>query len=512
MDDARWTTGLSVTEVDTEHVLDQPSSSSFVLEAEAEPRLRHRGIVLRRALLASDLLCIATAFLAAEAVYHHRPEQESVSAGPEIAVFMLSLPLWGLVALLYGLYQRDDSRVAHTTIDEVVHIFHMLTVCTWGFFAIANLTGVAHPQIAKLILFWLLATALLLVGRVAVRSHARSTRWFRQSVVIVGAGDVGQTLAEKLIRHPEYGLDVLGFIDAEPKEQRPSLEHLTILGVPENLAAIIEEHAAERVIIAFSRDSQRDVLDILRSLKDVRVQIEIVPRYFEIISTRTGLSSIEGLPVLGLGRRDLSPTARLVKRTFDIVVGTVALILLSPLLIALALVIRIDDGGAALFKQPRIGYDGQAFWIYKFRTMVRGADEQKQSVADLNKHAHAGGDPRMFKIPGDPRITRVGRMLRRRSLDELPQLINVLKGQMSLVGPRPLIPEEAYHVGLWGRRRLDLRPGMTGLWQTLGRSEIPFDEMVRLDYLYVTTWSLWNDLKLLCQTVPLVLRSGRGAY
>jgi exopolysaccharide biosynthesis polyprenyl glycosylphosphotransferase len=242
------------------------------------------------------------------------------------------------------------------------------------------------------------------------------------------------------------------------------------------------------------------------------VQIDIVPRYFEIISTSTGMSSIEGVPVLSLGQRWLSPAARLVKRTVDITLGSLALVLLSPVLLAIAIAVRCDSAGPAIFKQPRIGIDGTPFWIYKFRTMVRDADEQKHNVASLNKHARNGGDPRMFKIPDDPRITRVGGMLRRRSLDELPQLFNVLKGEMSLVGPRPLIPEEAHHVGHWGRRRLDLKPGMTGLWQTLGRSEIPFDEMVRLDYLYVTTWSLWNDLKLLCQTVPLVLRSGKGAY
>jgi exopolysaccharide biosynthesis polyprenyl glycosylphosphotransferase len=504
-----------LTGVNTEHVLDAAEPPSFALEPlhEAEVvRSGRRGWLLRRLLLGADLICIASAFLVAEAAYYHHPEPEAVTIGPEIALFALTLPAWGVVGLAYGLYKRDDSRVAHTTIDEVVHIFHMITVCTWGFFVVCHLTGVAQPQLAKLIVFWVLATALVPLGRAGVRLHARSTSWFQQSVIIVGAGDVGQTLAEKLIRHPEYGVDVIGFVDAEPKEQRPSLQHLTILGQPADLAAIIEDHKADRVIIAFSRDSQRQVLDILRSLKDVRVQIDIVPRYFEIISTSTGMSSIEGVPVLGLPRRDLPGTAQILKRTMDITVATLALTFFGPLLIGIAIAIRLSDRGPVLFRQPRIGHNGRTFWILKFRTMVRDADEQKHAVASLNKHATNGGDPRMFKIPADPRITRIGGMLRRRSLDELPQLFNVLKGDMSLVGPRPLIPEEALHVGLWGRRRLDLKPGMTGLWQTLGRSEIPFDEMVRLDYLYVTSWSLWNDFKLLCHTVPLLLGSGKGAY
>ncbi|MBA3295769.1 MAG: sugar transferase, partial [Acidobacteria bacterium] len=181
-------------------------------------------------------------------------------------------------------------------------------------------------------------------------------------------------------------------------------------------------------------------------------------------------------------------------------------------LAAIALAIRIESRGGIFFRQSRIGLGGQSFSIFKFRTMVRDAEEQKHRLAVLNKHARPGGDARMFKVPSDPRITRVGAYLRRYSLDELPQLLNVLRGEMSLVGPRPLIPEEDVHVAEWGRRRLDLKPGITGLWQTLGRSEIPFDEMVRLDYRYVTSWSLWNDLKLLCRTVPALVGKGKGAY
>jgi lipopolysaccharide/colanic/teichoic acid biosynthesis glycosyltransferase len=172
--------------------------------------------------------------------------------------------------------------------------------------------------------------------------------------------------------------------------------------------------------------------------------------------------------------------------------------------------IYLDSPGPIFFRQRRIGAHDRSFEIFKFRTMVMDAEEQKAVVAHMNKHLD--GDARMFKIPRDPRITRIGRALRRYSLDELPQLINVLKGDMSLVGPRPLIPAEDEHVADWGRARLDLRPGMTGLWQVLGRSEIPFEEMVRLDYVYVTNWSLWHDLRLMCGTVPAMLKGGRGAY
>jgi lipopolysaccharide/colanic/teichoic acid biosynthesis glycosyltransferase len=198
----------------------------------------------------------------------------------------------------------------------------------------------------------------------------------------------------------------------------------------------------------------------------------------------------------------------MVKRGFDFTVAVIALLVLAPAFVVTGLLIKRDSRGPVFYRGERVGKDGKRFRIYKFRTMVADADERKAEYAHLNKHAQNGGDSRMFKIPNDPRMTRVGRVLRRYSLDELPQLINVIKGEMSLVGPRPLILDEDQHVGDWGRRRLDLKPGMTGLWQSLGRSGIPFDEMVRLDYLYVTTWSLRRDLQLVARTLPALLKTG----
>ena len=186
--------------------------------------------------------------------------------------------------------------------------------------------------------------------------------------------------------------------------------------------------------------------------------------------------------------------------------------MLAPLLAVIAIAIKLDSPGPVLFRQRRIGAGGRAFAIIKFRTMTLDAEARKTEVAHLNKHAADGHDPRMFKIDGDPRVTRLGHVLRRYSLDELPQFVNVLRGDMSMVGPRPLIPDEDRHVADWGRKRLDLRPGMTGLWQVLGRSDIPFAEMVKLDYQYVTTWSLGNDLRLLLRTIPLVLTGRGGSY
>ena len=188
----------------------------------------------------------------------------------------------------------------------------------------------------------------------------------------------------------------------------------------------------------------------------------------------------------------------------------VGLLLLAPLFAVIACRVKHETPGPVFFRQIRMGRGDKTFRIYKFRTMVDDADRRKSEVAHLNMHAANGGDPRMFKVPEDPRITPFGAFLRRYSLDELPQLINVVKGEMSLVGPRPLILDEDRYIIDWARKRLDLTPGITGLWQVLGRSEIPFEEMTKLDYLYVTNWSLWGDVRLIFGTIPALTRTRRA--
>ena len=210
-----------------------------------------------------------------------------------------------------------------------------------------------------------------------------------------------------------------------------------------------------------------------------------------------------------LHRAKLSRSSRLVKRTLDLTVGGAALVLASPLFAYCAIRIKTGSPGPVFFRQERMGRGGRRFLIFKFRTMYDDAEQRKAEIAHLNRHL--SGDPRMFKVEDDPRITPFGKWMRRWSLDELPQLLNVLRGEMSLVGPRPLILEEDRHITGLQRRRLLLLPGITGLWQVLGRSDIPFEEMVTLDHLYVTNWSLWGDVKLLLRTVSVVL-GRRGAY
>jgi exopolysaccharide biosynthesis polyprenyl glycosylphosphotransferase len=478
----------------------------------ATSTVRRRGWLVRRMLLAADLLGLAVAFIASQLLLAPNPKAPNpVDPTMEWVLFFGTLPAWILVAKLYGLYERDEERTDHSTVDDMRDVFHMVTVGAWVLVVAAWLTGLARPDIIKIALFWALAIALVTLGRATARTFCRSRITYQQNAVIVGAGEVGQLIGRKLLQHPEYGINLVGFVDAEPKERRADLEHLTLLGPPERLATIIRLFDIERVLIAFSNESHDATLQLIRSLKDLDVQIDIVPRLFDIVGTEIGVHTVEGLPLLGLRPLRLSGSSQMLKRGMDICLAGLGLILLAPAFALIALAIKVESPGPVFFRQERMGTGGRTFRILKFRTMAADAEARKRDLTHLNKHAKNGGDPRMFKIAADPRITRVGQFLRRFDLDELPQLVNVIRGEMSLVGPRPLILVEDVHVQDWARNRLNLRPGMTGVWQVLGRSEIPFEEMTKLDYLYVTNWSLVSDLKLIGRTIPAVLKR-RAAY
>jgi exopolysaccharide biosynthesis polyprenyl glycosylphosphotransferase len=464
-----------------------------------------RGWLVRRMLVFADLVGLTLGFLAATFVFDQTARSDAVGSNVEILVFCLSLPAWVVVAKLYGLYDYDEERTDHSTADDLVGVLHLVTVGSWLFFAFAAVTHRADPGFARLLGFWLFAIVAITASRAIARGVARRHLAYVQNTIIVGAGDVGQLIAKKLRQHPEYGLNLVGFVDDQPKTRSEGLTDIALLGGLEQLPQMVQILDVERVIVAFSNDSHEEMLDLIRSLKDLDIQIDLVPRFFEVIGTNVGIHTAEGLPLIGLPALKLSRSSLFTKRTMDLAFSITGLVLLSPLFLAVAVWIKLDSRGPVFFRQLRMGSGDQTFEILKFRTMAVDADERKQDLAALNKHAN--GDPRMFKVPNDPRVTRSGKVLRRFSIDELPQLWNVVRGQMSLVGPRPLILEEDLHVVDWRRQRLNLKPGITGLWQVLGRDDIGFEEMVRLDYVYVTTWSLLNDIKLVLRTIPALYRA-----
>ncbi len=475
----------------------------------SEPRgiaLRgRRGWLMRRALAAADFVALTVAFLLSLVWFAGEGTNNDFSDSAEILIFAATFPIWCLVANLYGLYDSDEERADHSTADDLVGVFHLITIGTFALLVGTEIGGVADPSIERFFWFWLIAIVLVTFARSFARLLVRRSKSFVQNTMIIGAGEVGQTLARKISQHPEYGLNVVGFVDAQPKERQRGLGTLHILGGPSELESLIEEYAVERVIVAFSNERAEDTIELVRSMDSLRVQVDIVPRLFEVLPSEADVHNIEGVPLVSLPPGKLPRSSLLVKRVFDLVFASVALLVLSPLLAIVAVAVKLDSKGPMLFRQTRMGAGAREFRIFKFRTMYANADEVKHELVHLSKHAD--GDDRMFKIPNDPRVTRVGAFVRRYSIDELPQLINVIRGEMSIVGPRPLILDEDQFVVDWRRRRLYLKPGITGLWQVLGRDAIPFDEMVKLDYLYVTNWSVFQDLKLILRTIPVLFRA-----
>lgn len=470
---------------------------------------RRRGWLMRRFLLVADLLGLVVAYTVALALVAPASNADQIASRWEIALFVGTLPLWVLLARIYGLYDRDEERTDHSTVDDVVGVLQVVTLGTWSFLVLTHVLPLPYPNLARLVVFWLLAVALIPLLRAASRAIGRRQSAYIQNVIIVGSGDVAYLLADKIAKHPEYGLRVVGFVDRDDRVARSTNGSSGLIGTMDDLPRLVRERSVHRVAIAFSTDSHDQTLGVIRSMQDSEVQIDIVPRMFEVLGTNAQLHTIEGMPLVGLPSTHLSGSSRFLKRSFDVVAASLGLILFVPAFIVVATLIKLDSRGPVFFRQVRMGTGNQTFRVFKFRTMVHDAEKRKSEVAHLNMHN--GDDPRMFKVPNDPRVTRIGGVLRRWRIDELPQLLNVMSGSMSVVGPRPLILDEHEHVAHWARRRLDLKPGITGLWQVLGASDIPFDEMTKLDYLYVTNWSLREDLRLILLTLPALTRV-RAAY
>jgi exopolysaccharide biosynthesis polyprenyl glycosylphosphotransferase len=267
-----------------------------------------------------------------------------------------------------------------------------------------------------------------------------------------------------------------------------------------DLAQTLDVH---RAIIAPGWGASADAgetLNLVRTLKAVGVRVSVLPRMLEVVGSSVEFDDLHGVTLMGVRRFDLSRSSSALKRSFDVLGASLGLLAISPLLIAFAVAIKLDGRGPVFFRQLRVGRHGRRFYMLKFRTMIPDAEALKESLRHRNE-AQEG----LFKIAQDPRVTRMGRFLRKTALDELPQLFNIVKGEMSLVGPRPLVIEEDERIAGWHRRRLELMPGMTGPWQILGPARVPLKEMVALDYLYVANWSLWTDVKILLRTVPHVL-------
>jgi exopolysaccharide biosynthesis polyprenyl glycosylphosphotransferase len=428
---------------------------------------------------------------------------------PYRAWFPVGLTLTGILLLAYqfeGVYSRTRGA---SWLDEVHGLF---TGTLIGIAVLTVLTFNVQPQFySRLMLAYagLLVLVLLSANRL-IFGLIRSWRYRRgvgvKKVLVVGCGEVGRSVMGSIIARPELGYKVVGFLDDDPDRQSQDIGRLRALGPTTALPSLVREYNIDEAIVALPWYSIEKIMAIMAQCERLNIQARIVPDLFQLRLNRVDIEQISGIPLIGVRDISIQGWNRAVKRMADIVLAAVGLVIAAPLMGLVAVVIKCESSGPILFPQTRVGRDGRLFTLYKFRSMAPDADEHKARLKFLNE---ASGP--IFKMRDDPRLTRVGRWLRRLSIDELPQLWNVIKGEMSLVGPRPPVPSEVEEYEPWHHKRLLVEPGITGLWQVSGRSELTFDEMVLLDLFYTENWSLWLDFKIIVRTIPTVVM-GTGAY
>jgi exopolysaccharide biosynthesis polyprenyl glycosylphosphotransferase len=449
-----------------------------------------RDYIIRRLLVGADALGVVLALAVTAAV-------DPLGGSGKVVVWgLVTLPMWIVVFKLYGLYDRDLKRVSHSTVDDLPWLFHGVmigTLLTWALFK-----GLPPGRLPFLAVIAFGLTSLVAIS--SLRTFARSAAikvLGPERVAIVGSDHMAQLLVRKMRAHPEYGLNPIGMI--LPGEQSTVPLDVPVLNGSGDIAEIARREGVDRLVVSHSELPADEVVDVVRRCKGLAMKVSLLPQIFDALGPSVEIDDVEGVTLLGINPPVLGRSSRAMKRALDIAGAATLLVVLLPVLLAVALAVKLDSRGPVFFRQSRVGKGSTRFNVLKFRTMYADAEARREELlADSI-------DPNWLHLEDDPRITRVGRRLRHLSLDELPQLWNVLRGEMSLVGPRPLIEAEDKMIGGWGRSRLDLTPGITGVWQVLGRTNIPFEEMVKLDYLYVTNWSLWTDIRLLLRTLPVVI-------
>ncbi|HJX37980.1 MAG TPA: sugar transferase [Anaerolineae bacterium] len=469
----------------------------------------------RRATGFAILLCLSDLALTAAALYAASVARVTLPWGAtlwrgirlNVQVYILALLVWISVFLLLSVYDpRRNQRFA----DELQTVLVGISVSTLVFAGTLYLTYRDVPRLLFLY-FFVFDLFLLLCWRALLRGLLRlagRSRQARRSVLVAGAGEVGQNVVAALQQRDWAGLEVVGFADDDPEKQGTSVNGFPVLGTLQQIPLLIEEGRIQEVIFALPLRAHQEVANLVVALQRLPVVVKVVPDFFDLAFYRSGITvdDLGGIPLLNLRASAIEGFPRAVKRAFDAVGATLALILLSPVMLLIAVLIKLDSRGPVIFSQLRIGENCQPFQMYKFRSMVADAESKLNEVAVETVDGEV-----VHKVRDDPRVTRVGRILRRASLDELPQLFNVIKGEMSVVGPRPELPFLVDKYEAWQRKRFAVPPGMTGWWQISGRSDRPMHLHVEDDLFYIQNYSLLLDLQILWKTVAAVLRR-RGAF
>lgn len=420
---------------------------------------------------------------------------------------LLPLPVY-IMALI--LYQVAYSLLNVHSPRQSLHLMRELQRLTagtlLGWLMLLGALYLSYRDTSRMQIAYFIGVHLLLIysTRLILRLNHSATHQDRQrAVLIVGTNALAQQMYTLVQQHTWAGLRPVGLILA-PSEQAP--QGLPVLGELDALESLVQQHHVREVVIAVPRDNPLDLPALVNRLQALPVNIRLVPQYSDLAFLQVYIEDFSGMPLLTLKEPVLTPYQRLLKRLFDLVVCVALLIPALPLMALIALLIRIDSKGSVIFRQVRIGEGGKPFAMYKFRSMIEGAEFQQEQV----KRYDADGNP-IYKHPNDPRVTRVGRWLRISSLDELPQLLNILKGDMSLVGPRPEMPDQVSRYAAWQRKRFEVPQGLTGWWQVNGRADKPMHLSTEDDLFYIRNYSLWLDIQILWRTIWTVI-ARRGAY
>jgi exopolysaccharide biosynthesis polyprenyl glycosylphosphotransferase len=435
-----------------------------------------------------------------------------LEADPSIAFYqnfcLILIPLWLIIFYIVDLYDRKNLLGGAL---EYERIFFSTTVGVLLFIVVSFLLPNFIFSRGWLLLFWVCAWFSLTIGRFTMRRvvyRLRSHGYFISPAIIIGANDEGLSLAEQLTRWTTSGLKVVGFVDDDSPTGTILYNQIRVLGTIDRLDELIKENSVEELIMASSADACRDNSLMLFQRYGVTgdINLRMSSGLYEIITTGLTVKEFAYVPLVGINKVKLTGMDQVLKTLLDYAVTLPLLILTSPVLVLVALIIKLDSPGPIFYRRRVLGINGRQFDAFKFRTMVLNGDEILAAHPELQTKLASD-----HKLKHDPRVTRIGKILRRTSLDEFPQLINVIKRDMSFVGPRMITPEELQMYNKWYINLLTVRPGLTGLWQVSGRSNVTYEERVRLDMHYIRNWNIWLDIQLLFQTIPAVIK-GRGAY
>ena len=480
--------------------------------------LRERARIVAGGLFTVDLLLVAGAFFLSFWLRSSVLPRLGV-AETHLYPLNLYLPLLPVVLFIWGVlvlrFNRYHSRRTTPLQAEAWDIVRMCVIGTlflvlfiYSFRIDERLLRPDKISRLWIFLFALLATLFLLTRMVIIRLTARSVRlegYNYRTVLLAGTNPTALRIAESIQSHPYWGYRIIGFVRERSSDDESSLPPDQILGTLEDIPDIVEHYPIDEVIFALGRQQLDRLENILLGLEEQGIRARLALNLFPHAKARVEVGTLDEIPVLTYSTTPSSELALLGKRVMDIGISLVLLAVAWPVMLIIATALKVFGGGSVLYRQTRCGLHGRRFTLYKFRTMVKNADRQQEELAHLNEMTGP-----VFKLRRDPRVTRIGRLLRRLSLDELPQLWNVFRGDMSLVGPRPPVPQEVSAYERWQRRRLSMRPGLTCLWQIHGRNKIDFDRWIELDLEYIDNWSPLLDLKILAKTIPVVL-TGRGA-